>query len=395
MTATDTSDGLTERAERAVARRAAGEVAPGPGVTVGSAAVVEGATVVEGAAIAGGAADSRVAGARVALLPPHGSQRRYARVHAGDGATAILMLLPDADAAPDEVGGASGGAVADEPFLTVQRWLLGAGVRVPQVLAVDERERVIWLEDVGDTDLDRAQGDALAEGGERVGLYRSALGLLAAFQGAGSAAPPLVTGRRFDADLLRWELEHYVEWRLVADLGLTLTTAARAALDAGFARLVERIVALPQVPVHRDFQSHNIMRAPSGELVLLDFQDALMGPIPYDAVALLRDSYVVLRPAERDELIARWAATAAATPAAGGLDAEALTLAFHLTTAQRKLKDSGRFVFFDRVRGNAAFLRYIPDSLSYVAHALVRCSSDRALAELGACLSELDPLVSA
>ena len=100
------------------------------------------------------------------------------------------------------------------------------------------------------------------------------------------------------------------------------------------------------------------------ELKVIDFQDALLGSQVYDLVALLRDSYVVLEKSEVDDLLAVYASAA-------GVDAsDNLSKLFHMQTVQRKLKDAGRFVYLDRVRGNPGYLRWIPTSLRYAAEAL-------------------------
>jgi aminoglycoside/choline kinase family phosphotransferase len=105
--------------------------------------------------------------------------------------------------------------------------------------------------------------------------------------------------------------------------------------------------------------------------VVIDFQDALLGPRQYDLVALLRDSYVELDRPLIDEMLALYLS---AFVAEGGqpLDAGEFAAFFDLLTVQRKLKDAGRFVFIDRVKKNPSFLAHIPASLRYVRAALAR-----------------------
>jgi N-acetylmuramate 1-kinase len=107
------------------------------------------------------------------------------------------------------------------------------------------------------------------------------------------------------------------------------------------------------------------------ELAIIDFQDALMGTPQYDVVALLRDSYSRLADAELDELIAHYLSERRATglPA---IDPVEFRRVFDLQTVQRKLKDAGRFVFIDRVKGNPSFLQHIPTSVGYARDALRR-----------------------
>jgi hypothetical protein len=126
----------------------------------------------------------------------------------------------------------------------------------------------------------------------------------------------------------------------------------------------------------------------SGELVWIDFQDALMGPRVYDMVALLQDSYQDFDAAFIDARLAEYAEAAGL----GGEERAALAIEFDLVTVQRKLKDAGRFVFIERVKGNASFLPYIDPTLRKVRAALARMTPhDRDLAELGAILERALP----
>ncbi|HKU36482.1 MAG TPA: phosphotransferase, partial [Polyangiales bacterium] len=190
--------------------------------------------------------------------------------------------------------------------------------------------------------------------------------------------------RRYDAALLRSELDHFREWGLEAVRG-ALPADARAELDAHFDALTREIVALRDGFVHRDYQSRNLMWSPAPasaavsdeqRLVVIDFQDAFIGPAPYDLVALLCDSYVELDYPTQRGLLERYAARR-------GFDAARsaeLTRGFDLITLQRKLKDAGRFVFIDRVRNNADFLQFFTPSLRHVARALDRQSEWQPLA---------------
>jgi hypothetical protein len=138
------------------------------------------------------------------------------------------------------------------------------------------------------------------------------------------------------------------------------------ALDPIVQRLAEEVAAIPEGFVHRDYQSRNLMAAPRG-LVVIDFQDALRGPFLYDLVALLRDSYVEVPEPLLSTLIERYRGQRSNMP-----DAATFRRWFDLQALQRKLKDSGRFVYIDQVRGNPDFLQHIPLSLSYVDEAFDR-----------------------
>ncbi|MCB9507331.1 MAG: phosphotransferase [Myxococcales bacterium] len=325
-------------------------------------------------------------GAECTLLPPHASLRRYARATIG-GRSEIVMLLPPIGGAPDEGGAAETKieAVGDEPFVSVARWLSAAGVPVPDIYAIDEVERSIWLEDCGSLDLDAAVS---ADPGRLAELYRGALGVLPDLRAAGATAPPLVAERLFGRDTLMWEVDHYLEWRLRVGHGSTLPDAAVAAARAELAALVDELAEIPVAIMHRDFQSHNLMVTSTG-LVVLDFQDAMRGPIVYDAVALLRDSYVQLTPGVFAELLGAYCDEVGTSL---GVARETVARWFHMQTVQRKLKDAARFVFIDEVKGNPSFLQYIPSSVDYVKQALAALGDE--FAALARALEAVDPELS-
>lgn len=325
------------------------------------------------------------------LLPPHGSLRRYVRVRRHNDSW-MLMLLPSTDAISSEGGTSLDYDVENDPFIAVAAWLQAASVRAPRVYGVDAANRGIWLEDLGETHFQEA---LQAPRFTRSIGYQNALALLAAFQSASQriAPPPFTALKALDYDLLYWELEHYVDWRLERRLGVTLSPTERQQLDHSFAWLARALVELPQITVHRDFQSHNIMATPSGELALIDFQDALQGPLPYDAVALLRDSYIVLQSHELHDLLQQWANQTRENFGAEVGEPAALIRAFHLQTVQRKLKDTGRFDLFDLQQGKPGYLQYQPDSIAYVHHALSQLDAPE-LDGLRQVLSIHEPLFS-
>src|SRR5512133_967556 len=316
--------------------------------------------------VAAGRATGRDAsGAPVRRLAGHASMRSYWRVGAPPQAVVVRVLPPDAK--PEEV--TKGGAPAVNPFVDVQRYLAALGVRVPAIHAFYEPEGLMVLEDLGDEMLETR----LLAGDAKEPLYERAIDQLARLRAAAEARPGgcVAFTRSFDRDLYRWELEHFVEWGLEAWKGARLSPPERAVLDREFERISRTLEAEPKGFTHRDYQSRNLMVLPGGEQAVIDFQDALLGPRQYDLVALLRDSYVELPPALVDRLLRRYLERLAE---AGGprLAYEPFRAVFDLLTVQRKLKDAGRFVYIDRVKGNPGFLPSIPASLRYVRDAFAR-----------------------
>ena len=313
------------------------------------------------------------------------SSRRYFRLSLrGSGApsSAVLMVLPDDALGSDEVTGEA--QVEELPFVNMQRHLADAGVPVPGIhLAAVDRGAVI-LEDLGTTTLN---GLLAGMDPAQVGAwYLAAVELLAKMHGTMWPIPEgcQACERRFDFDLLRWELDHYREWGLEAVHG-PLEGGVRTQLDAAFDDLAREIAALPLGFVHRDYQSRNLMvvgEAPSHRSYsVIDFQDGLTGPRVYDLVALLNDSYVDLPREVQKRIIDRYALKTR-------IPRSEVQYEFDLITVQRKLKDGGRFVFIDRVKGDPSFLPFVEKSFSRVAGVLWRLPGHQALKEA---LSAADP----
>jgi aminoglycoside/choline kinase family phosphotransferase len=301
----------------------------------------------------------------VRRLAGHASMRSYWRVGLAP-ASWVVMVMP-VGAAPEEV--TAGGPSTVEPFVDVQHYLAGLGVRVPAILAFEEAEGLMVLEDLGDEMLETR----LRAGDDRAGLYHRAVDQLARLRVRAEANPVgcVAFSRAFEAGLYRWELDHFREWLLEGWKSATLSTGERAELDGWFDRIAAALAAEPGGFTHRDYQSRNLMVLPGGEQAVIDFQDALLGPRQYDLVALLRDSYVDLPADFIEAMVRRYLAR---LEAEGGprLEYGPFRETFDLLTVQRKLKDAGRFVFIDRVRGNPGFLVSIPASLRYVGQALAR-----------------------
>jgi aminoglycoside/choline kinase family phosphotransferase len=313
-----------------------------------------------------GRATGREAGALpVRRLAGHASMRSYWRVGAPPDSHVVMVMPPGAG--PEEV--TKGGRPPVDPFVDVQRYLQGLGVRVPAILAFEEAEGLMVLEDLGDDMLETR----LQAGDDRTALYEAAVDQLARLRAAAEARPEgcLAFGRAFDEDLYRWELHHFREWLLEAWKGAALSAAERVEVDGWFDRISASLAAEPRGFTHRDYQSRNLMVLPGGAQAVIDFQDALLGPRQYDLVALLRDSYVELDQPFIEAMLRRYLDRLAE---AGGprLAYGPFRETFDLLTVQRKLKDAGRFVFIDRVRKNPGFLVSIPSSLRYVREAFAR-----------------------
>ncbi|MGH2719678.1 MAG: aminoglycoside phosphotransferase family protein, partial [Actinomycetota bacterium] len=304
----------------------------------------------------------------VTRLAGHASSRSYWRVPTkGRRASVVVMVLPP-DAPSDEIskGGMPLGLV---PFVEIQRYLVRIGVRVPELIAWSVGEGYAVLEDLGDTMLVSS-----ANGRSRPSAYRDAVDQLARMRVRADAAPDqncVAFRRRYDADLYERELEHFLDYGLGAAKGIALPGAEHETVRHQFQAIAGYLAEQPPGFTHRDYQARNVMVLAGGEQAVIDFQDALLGCRAYDLVSLLRDSYVELDPALIDELVRRYLA---ATAALGGprLAEVEFRRVFDLMTVQRKLKDTGRFVYLDRVKGNPDFLKFVPVAMRYVREAFAR-----------------------
>jgi aminoglycoside/choline kinase family phosphotransferase len=313
-------------------------------------------------------------------MPGGASTRCYFRVRAGHR-TAVAMFVPDGPKPEEVVKGET--SSRRWPFLEVRELLAARGVDVPALYGEATEEGWVLLEDLGD---DTLASVLQAHPDRRQELYVRAVTDLGRAQVALAELPAgsVVGSRAFDEDLLAWEIHHFREWGLEAR-GIVLSAADRSVFDRVAGKLARRIAGLPRVFVHRDYQSRNLMVREGGSLCWIDFQDALLGPRIYDLVALLNDSYQRF---ERSFVEARLDDYARTVSLSQG-DRAALGREFDLVTVQRKLKDAGRFVFIDRVKGNDSFLKFVEPTIAKAMASAARLSDDEDVSALSETLGRV------
>jgi aminoglycoside/choline kinase family phosphotransferase len=273
------------------------------------------------------------------------SFRRYFRVYAG-GVTHIVM-----DAPPEKED--------IRPFIRIARRLQALGLNVPDVLQQDLDQGFLLLGDLGThVYLAQLNPDTV----ER--LYGDALGALVVLQ-AGTGSDDLVLPD-YDHPLLRREMELFREWYIGRHLGLTLTTGQHAVLDQAFDVLAHSALAQPRVWVHRDYHSRNLMRTEVNNPGILDFQDAVLGPVTYDLVSLLRDCYIAWPRALVEEWALGYQALAFQSGLPVGEDEAQFLRWFDLMGVQRHLKATGIFARLWHRDGKSGYLNDIPRTLGYV-----------------------------
>ena len=277
------------------------------------------------------------------------SFRRYFRVTLANGNTAIVM---DAPPSHEDTG----------PWLHVQALFSAAGVRVPEVLAENREEGFLLIGDLGSTTYLSALNDDNADH-----LYRSAIDSLVAIQAV--SQPGLLP--EYDRALLQRELDLFPQWYLDRHLGIALSDSEREALASCFAAILATNLAEPRVFVHRDYHSRNLMLCEPGPGII-DFQDAVSGPISYDLVSLFKDAYIAWDEARTlDWLIRYWqAARRAGLPVSD--DFALFHRDYEWMGVQRHLKVLGIFARLCHRDGKDAYLKDMPLVSSYLRAACER-----------------------
>jgi aminoglycoside/choline kinase family phosphotransferase len=293
--------------------------------------------------------DLGFAGSRIAPASVDASFRRYFRVTRGEDSYIVMDAPPE----KESLG----------PFLSVAKILLGMGLNVPVVLAKDPQRGLLLLSDLGRRQyLDELDTDAAADR-----LYTDALGALGIMQMADRAMarelPP------YSHALLMREMELMPEWFLRRHLGLQISAVERGMLDRLFETLAQSALAQPATFVHRDYHSRNLLVTAANNPGILDFQDAVWGPVTYDLVSLLKDCYVAW-PAPR---VSAWALQYREQLLAKGfplgLSSAEFIHGFDLTGLQRHIKVLGIFARLYYRDGKAQYLEDLPRVLCYTRDA--------------------------
>jgi N-acetylmuramate 1-kinase len=305
-------------------------------------------------------------GARFSLAPASedASFRRYFRATFDDGRTYVAM-----DAPPDKED--------CRPFIHVAGLLKQAGVNAPEVHAQDLAAGFLLLSDLGTRTYLAELNDATADR-----LFADATDALVAWQRATRPGelPP------YDEALLRRELNLFPEWYVKRHRGIDLTAAQGQALEGIFAALVKSALAQPAVYVHRDYMPRNLMVSQPNPGVL-DFQDAVIGPITYDIVSLMRDAFL----SWDDEHVLDWTARYWEKAKRAGLPVDAdfgeFWRAFEWMGLQRHLKVLG---IFARINYRDGKPKYLGDTPRFIAYARAVAQRYRELAPLNRLLDEIE-----
>jgi len=293
--------------------------------------------------------DLGFAGSRIEPASTDASFRRYFRVTRG----VETYIVMDAPPEKETLG----------PFLSVGRILLEMGLNVPMVLARDPARGFLLLSDLGL----RQYLDELTTDGAADRLYGDALRALSTMQTADKGMARHLP--RYDRALLMREMELMPEWFLRAHLGLQVSPAERGMLDRLFEGLTKCALEQPATLVHRDYHSRNLLVCVDNNPGILDFQDAVWGPVTYDLVSLLKDCYVAW-PSSR---VRAWALQYRERLLAAGYPLSATESEFihwfDLVGLQRHIKVLGIFARLYYRDGKSQYLKDLPRVLRYTRDA--------------------------
>ncbi len=290
------------------------------------------------------------------------SFRRYFRVHHNNKPYIVMDAPPENEDC--------------DAFIRVARAFGELGLNVPQVLAQDLEKGFLLLTDLGSQQYLSVLSEQNAQG-----LYADALAALRLLQGQTQGREDFLPA--YDAVSLEREVRLFDEWFLTKHLGLTLTDEHHHMLAETYQFLVNAALQQPKAWVHRDYHSRNLMVCDASNPGILDFQDAVYGPLTYDLVSLLKDCYINWPRARVEKWVDVYYQQVRVELDVGGYDSQAFLRAFDLMGVQRHLKAIGIFARLNIRDGKPGYLQDIPRTLAYV---LSVTAVDEALSPFGAFL---------
>ncbi|HEX8979906.1 MAG TPA: phosphotransferase [Parasulfuritortus sp.] len=277
------------------------------------------------------------------------SFRRYFRAGTADASYIVMDAPPEHEDC--------------RPYIHVAQLFRAAGANTPEILAENLAEGFLLLTDFGNTTYLSALNEQTADG-----LYRDANASLIRIQAA-SRAGELPD---YDQALLRRELMLFPDWYLARHLEVELSDAQRQVMESAFAAILANNLAQPRVYVHRDWHSRNLMVTERDNPGVLDFQDAVYGPITYDLASIYKDAYI----AWDEERVLDWTVRYWEAARKAGLpvrdDFADFYLDFEWMGVQRHIKVLGIFARLYHRDGKAGYLKDMPLVMNYLRRACER-----------------------
>lgn len=309
--------------------------------------------------------------ATLRLASADASFRRYFRVDSALGSRIIMDAPPDKENC--------------QPFVKVAGLMQAAGIHAPQVLAWDQAQGFMLLTDLGRQtmmqviDKDHPQAN--------LSLYLQAVDALIAWQL--SSRPDVLPP--YDEALMRRELELFPDWYITRHKGVAVDATMRATLDSTFQQIITTVLAQPSVFVHRDFMPRNLMVGELSPLGVLDFQDAVYGPINYDIASLMRDAFLSWDEEFCLDITVRYWEKARKAGLPVGADFGEFYRGVEWMGLQRHLKVAG---IFARLTLRDSKPQYLADTPRFIAYIRATCARYRELKPLLRLVDQLEGIVT-
>ena len=289
----------------------------------------------------------------MALLLPHllitlitalGCFRRYFRVNTGDQSYIVM------DSDPDKLD--------NTPYIELNKVFSQHGFKLPKILQADEKQGFFLLSDIGNTHLADLLGDE-----DRTLHYKHLIKLSAQW----AQIPPAQYMKVFDGEFLQFELSIFRDWLVDNFIGEQLSADEQKMWQQACELLINNALEQPIVTVHRDFHSRNIMRT-GQQWAIIDYQDAVQGPVCYDLVSLLRDCYFKLPEQELDYLLHYAYDEFSEQQLLQDTSFAMFKRWFDLTGVQRHLKAAGIFCRLKLRDGKSGYLNNVLPTLTYISN---------------------------
>ncbi len=283
------------------------------------------------------------------------SARKYYRIIYGDKTWILMFWEPFTE--------------ASYPFLSVQKHFKLTGVHVPSILSVGSELGVLLQDDLGDLTLERKFSENTNQNLSKA-FYLQAMDELIKIHDQATILnnPTCAKEIQFDTAKFLWEMNYAKEHLITGLLDYAMTEKVASELNSAFTHFCERLHQEPKVICHRDYHSRNIM-IKLDQVYVIDFQDARLGPVQYDLVSLLKDSYVDLNLEFADSLMGYYFENSQLTKSKN-FSLEKFNLIYELQSLQRCLKACGSFASFMNTRKDKRYLKYLPLTLKKVARSL-------------------------
>ncbi len=283
------------------------------------------------------------------------SARKYYRIISGDKTWILMFWEPFTE--------------ANYPFLSVQKHFALAGVHVPSIIAVAGDLGVLLQDDLGDLTLERKYTENTNENLSK-SFYLQAVDELIKIHDTATVLRNSTCAKeiQFDTAKFLWEMNYAKDHLITGLLEFKLSPKIAEELNKVFTHFCERLHHQPKVICHRDYHSRNIM-IKLDQVYVIDFQDARLGPVQYDLVSLLKDSYVDLSAGFANSLLSYYFENSNLTKSKD-FDLDSFRLIYELQSLQRCFKACGSFASFMNTRKDKRYLKYLPPTLKKVVRSL-------------------------